>query len=159
DGVYDTDKKQVIFITGHLRNEENSVCPASDWFRGWKSTQSTNGRLNVMVTFLGFWTDLMTAFEPKEQRNKAINKLKALWQSKKDLTTFFAEFELLITQAGYDTDNFIRISFLHDSLNKEILNVIANSSTAIPTTYDRFKQQCLQIESNWQWGKSNQQDS
>ena len=99
-----------------------------------------------MATTLGTWDKfklkLSSSFENKNKCKDAAAKLNALRQGSQSAEEFFQQFELMRHEADLTTniDNvLIDILEWDGTIDQEVLKQIYASGTAIPTTYDAYK--------------------
>lgn len=159
DTEFDVDKKKIWFTLSFLRKESGADCTASDWVRNWKKRNLTNGVLSTTYTFDSLIRELESAFKDQNLAQIAHAKLTSTHQGKATLTEFFQRFELLAEQAGYSPNNATTvyhaflIELLEGLVNQDIVQQMYLGGTALPTTYQTFKERLTQIDANRQRGK------
>ncbi|KAJ7181867.1 hypothetical protein C8R46DRAFT_885312, partial [Mycena filopes] len=104
-------------------------------------------------------TELESAFKDHNLAQIAHAKLTSIHQGKATLIDFFQRFELLAEQAGYSpndtstTYHAFLIELLEGLVNQDIVQQIYLGGTALPTTYQTFKERLTQIDANRQRGE------
>ena len=145
-------RKKILFASSLLRVKDNLPCPAADWLRVWKRTNTDpNTRfLLATATWDAFFTSLREKFEDQTIADNALVKLQTMQQGKMPLRDFLSKFNIMAGLANKtDAGNHdLLISLLRKAVNRELITILYHNPNLVTTNYNDFCKALEQIEDN-----------
>jgi hypothetical protein len=128
----DPDLTQFWYIHGRLEGR------AAQQVQPWISTLLLNNTLQSQTNLVGQIIDrLKTAYDNPEARADASNKLHSLRQGTKLFSTFHAEFDRTLLEAGgLDWSDDVKKTFLSNGISFALANALV--ATPVPASYDDY---------------------
>jgi hypothetical protein len=128
----DTDLTQFWYIHGRLEGR------AAQQVQPWISTLLLNNTLQFQTNLVSQIIDrLKTAYDNPEARADAANKLHSLRQGTKLFSTFHAEFDRTLLEAGgLDWTDDVKKTFLSNGISFPLANALV--ATPVPASYDDY---------------------
>jgi hypothetical protein len=143
--VYSTDEKKVVTALAYMT--EGMAASWSDTFY-----QVCEGRMAKYGTWADFEKEFQEMFIPTNASIVALNKIQKLKQLGKSLTSYIAEFRLLVAVANVK-ESHILIHMFNLGLNDDLLHAI-HLMGEIPTNFNKYITAVTKIDSNINHGKT-----
>jgi len=143
--VYSSHKKKVVTALAYMT--EGMAASWSDTFY-----QVCEGRTAKYGTWADFEKQFREMFIPADVSIVALNKIQKLKQLQKSLTSYIAEFRLLVAVANVK-ESHVLIDMFNLGLNDNLLHTI-HLMGEIPTNFDKYITAVTKIDSNINRGKT-----
>lgn len=119
-----------------------------DWVNAFTDLHFDSDRGAWGVTIDDLWQDLDQAFTDRVGERQVLDKLEHLRQGNRPATDFFQEFEMLIMQAGYKTDEKFALEWVKRGINSRYIDSIY-SVTPLPADYEAWKARVILLDDAW----------
>jgi hypothetical protein len=143
--VYSTNEKKVVTALAYMT--EGTASSWSDTFY-----QVCEGRSSKYGTWADFEKEFREMFIPADASIVALNKIQKLKQLGRSLTSYVAEFRILVAVANVK-ESHVLIHMFNLGLNDELVNAV-HLMGEIPTDFDKYITAVTKIDSNMKRGKT-----
>ena len=143
-GSIRTDSERIEITLSYVRGEH-----ADTWTQVYWKNHFDEDRERWNVTWTQFRKDLKEAFTDVAREQEARNKIQFLRQGKRSADDFFKEFEILLSEAGYDKDDAFVLMLVERALNVELVDNFTRALTEPVTEYDTYKKRIIGMDAMW----------
>ena len=130
------DEKKILIALSYMKSGT-----ATAWANRWFDKNGTKASLG---SWADFQTELEAAFQDKDAKRKARERLETYKQRDARIDDFISRFDSLTADAGIDSSDDEQIRLLELNVKSEIINAVYGSGS-VPATFPDYRKQVLSI--------------